>query len=67
MYKTLDENDCPDYTRVLLDKLDKLKSLTNIKPKVIQDFMAIHDKFPCQKLSFDFLNRFVSSFDFIKI
>lgn len=56
----LDENDCPQRFEQHTEAFNKLKSMVDIKPKVIQDFATIHEKFPCFYMSTLLLQRFVS-------
>lgn len=37
-----------------------LKSMVDIKPKVLEDFMAIREKFPCNNYVLTYLPLFVS-------
>lgn len=61
--KTLDANDCPsaDY-QFVSEQLNKLKSMTDIKPKVTEDLTTILQKFPCYDTVLTYLRHFVSSF-----
>lgn len=44
----------------ILEAEDILKSMVDIKPKVIKDFMAIRDKFPCNSQALKCLKSLVS-------
>lgn len=61
--KTPDANDCPsDEYRIVSEKIDELKSVAGIKPKVVQDLTSIMEKFPCYNRVLEYLKRFVSNF-----
>lgn len=40
-------SDCPRETQYYVEEIEKLKSMTDIRSNVIQDFNAIHEKLPC--------------------
>lgn len=52
---------CVELTQNYSQIFDKLKAIDGIKPKVLQDFNVIHEKFPCHEYIHDFLLRFVSN------
>lgn len=52
--------DCPEFSRDISNAFDKLKSINGIKTKALQDFNAIHEKFPCNEFINYFLLDFVS-------
>lgn len=62
----LGATDCPKLFQNYSDAVDKLKTAVDIKPKVIQDFNAIHEKFPCNRFIYDFLQVFVSNSFLVK-
>lgn len=45
--KTTGADDCPHASQIYPGVFDELNSLVEIRPKVVQDFMAIREKFPC--------------------
>lgn len=53
-------SDCPELSQNYSDTLNKLKSIDGIKTKVLQDFNAIREKFPCHKFVHAILRDFVS-------
>lgn len=61
--KTLDASDCPSHTSQLSEELDKLKTMIDIRPKVIEDFTTIRETFPCNSAAQICLKRFVSRFN----
>lgn len=61
--KKLDASDCPSHTSQLSEELDKLKTMIDIRPKVIEDFTTIREKFPCNSAAQICLKRFVSRFN----
>lgn len=54
--------DCPDFAERYSEAIAKLKSMIDIKPRVIEDSTNIRDKFPCNFEGLHFLERFVSDF-----
>lgn len=54
--------DCPELFESYSKSMDKLKSMIDIKPKVVQDFAAIVEEFPCNQLTQEGLHRFVNIF-----
>lgn len=41
--------DCPTWTSEYSGKIDELKSMIDIRSKVIDDFNAIKENFPCSE------------------
>lgn len=39
--------DCPEISQSNTEAIDKLKSMIDIRPKVVQDFNTMYEKFPC--------------------
>lgn len=63
----LDANDCYSHmSQILPDEVDKLKLVIGIKPKVVQDFTAIQEKFPCNPAAQACLKHFVIFFKYQK-
>lgn len=62
--KRLGSAECSKEIRVysLSEAEDTLKSMVGIRPKVIQDFAAIGDKFPCNTQALRCLQSFVNNF-----
>lgn len=56
--------DCPDFSESYSKVINELKLMVDIKQKVIEDAIAIRDKFPCIERILDFVKGFVSNFDF---
>lgn len=57
----LAEADCPDKIKFRKQATEILELMIDIKPKVIQDFSAISDTFPCNLEVLDTLGHFVSA------
>lgn len=53
-------SDCLELSQNYSATADKLKSIDGIKTKVLLDFNAIHEKFPCNQFVHAFLLGFVS-------
>ena len=53
-------SDCPKNFRSYTQATDDLKSLIDIKSKILQDFTTIRANFPCSVMTVDFLRSFVS-------
>lgn len=58
-------NDCStqnsNYVTLNSKTLDKMKLIIDLKPKVIEHLNAIIDKFPCNNIIAEFLNRLVGN------
>lgn len=57
-------NDCPRLNKLYSDAFDKLKSMTDIKPKVVEDLTSIREKFPCNVYVYNLINVLVRNFCF---
>lgn len=53
--------DCPDFAEQYSKAIDGLNLMVDIKRKVIEDVVAIRDKFPCIERVLDFVKGFVSN------
>lgn len=56
--------DCPNFSKSYSEIFDRLKSINSLRPKVIEDVIAIHDKYPCLAAIHSYVETFVSKFDF---
>lgn len=56
----LGATDCPQQFQRYSELTDQLKAFTDIRPKVIEDFITIRDTFPCDLLIYSVLEDFVS-------
>lgn len=54
--------DCPRIFQNYSDVIDKLKWISDVQPKVIEDATKIRDKFPCNEEVLEFLTHVVSNF-----
>lgn len=62
----LAESECPkDFEYYYSKPSNTIKTMVDFKPKVVQDFTVIRDKFPCNRYVIDFLRQFVSEFGFL--
>lgn len=55
-------SDCPENMQKYSEEINKLKTIIDLKPKVVEHFNIIRDKFPCNHDVREFLWRFVSNF-----
>lgn len=66
LWHQIESTDCPSErdTYSLPEAEHSIKTMNGIKPKVLHDFIAIRNKFPCTGQVLDKLRLFVSSFVF---
>lgn len=57
--------DCPHFSETYSEAIDGLKLVAYLRPKVIEDVIAIRDKFPCNDLVRNLVKEFVSNFDLL--
>lgn len=63
--KNVAAKDCDAESQKFSKTIDQLKSMIDIKKKVIQDYIAIRDKFPCHtEIHFD-VSYLVCKFFFV--
>lgn len=53
--------DCPNITERYSKSIDKLKTMVDLKPRVIEDVISIRDKFACNDKAIKFIENFVSN------